>query len=95
MSVGTVQGHEWLPDFYEQWQAYEALQDCSSQGAECLEDWSRETGETFTHVFVPRMTARSPQFPDCCSSLVDALEESSDYEQVYDQAGATVFVRKN
>jgi hypothetical protein len=87
-SVATVQGYEWRPigEFARKKQEYISLQGCAGWESQCLRDWSRSTGEWYTHVYIPKSPDR-----ECCRSLRYALEHDRRYREIYDGPGAVVF----
>ena len=88
-SVATPQGKEWTGGFAHFQTSFELLQSCSAyRGASCLDSWSRQSSTDFTAVYVARYGST-----ECCPSLRYALLHSTDYREVYDGAGATIFVR--
>lgn len=92
VSVATVQGYEWLPDrqFQERKELYAKLQDCVTQGVNCLENWTDEANVTITHVYLPKPTGSTPgaaESSDDLSSLRNSLKASSQYAVVYDGPG--------
>jgi hypothetical protein len=90
-SVATVQGFEWRPigEFARKKQQYIDLQGCAGWISQCLRDWSRNTGETFTHVYIPKSPDRS-----CCQLLRYSLERDRRYRLIYDGPGAVLFARR-
>jgi hypothetical protein len=88
-SVATVQGFEWRPigEFARKKAEYNRLQGCADWVAQCLKDWSAATGQTFTHVYLPKSPDR-----DCCRLLRWSLERDPNYRLIYDGPGAAVFV---
>ncbi|HET6777252.1 MAG TPA: hypothetical protein VFH26_00005, partial [Gemmatimonadales bacterium] len=70
-SVATVQGYEWRPigEFARKKREYVDLQGCAGWTSQCIRDWARSTGLTFTHVYIPK----SPDRP-CCQLLRFSLE---------------------
>lgn len=90
-SVATVQGYEWRPrgEFSAKKREYVELQGCAWWSAGCVEDWSRRTGETFTHLYIPKRPTR-----ECCRQLLASLEHDPEYRLVYDGPGATIFARR-
>jgi hypothetical protein len=88
-SVATVQGFEWRPigEFARKKAEYIRLQGCAGWVARCLTDWSAATGQTFTHVYLPKSPDR-----DCCRLLRWSLERDPGYRLIYDGPGAAVFV---
>jgi len=97
-SVGTVQGSEWLPDraFARMQKSSKNLRQCAGEIADCLEAWSRTTGTTFTHVYVPQ-----PPLPPaeayrlCCKLLIASLSGNPRYRLVYGGPGAYIFERRD
>ncbi|MBA3521362.1 MAG: hypothetical protein H0T90_02505 [Gemmatimonadales bacterium] len=91
VSVATVQGYEWRPvgQFVSKKRQYNDLQGCARWISACLADWSRSTGVGYTHVYIPRSANR-----ECCHLLLYSLARDPEYQRVYDQAGAVVFVRR-
>jgi hypothetical protein len=90
-SVATVQGFEWRPigEFARKQREYDALQACAGWFSSCLRDWSRTTGESFTHVYIPKQPDR-----DCCRLLRYSLERDPGYRMIYDGPGAVLFERR-
>lgn len=99
VSLTTIQGTEWLPDhqFHRRQERYEALQECAAEGASCLENWEKQTGVTFTHVYIPKSEVEMwlVTSKDLSSSLRNSLRASAEYDVVYDGPGATVFARRS
>lgn len=91
VSVATVQGTEWLPNrtFRRKEREYNAVQGCGGWLSSCLDDWSRATGNGFTHVYVPRIAGR-----ECCRVLLYSLAHDPRYELIYDGPGAQVFANR-
>jgi hypothetical protein len=91
VSVATVQGTEWLPrgTFEMRERAYDELQGCAVWGTPCIEQWARDHGLPYTHVYVPKTLA----FP-CCGPLDSALRHDSSYRMIFDGPGATIFARQ-
>jgi hypothetical protein len=97
-SVATVQGREWAPNggFRSAIADYEDLQRCAEQDAACLDAWTRDTGESFDYVYIPKLPKRfaSAGAPDCCQALRLFLAQDGDYALVYDGPGAVIFERE-
>lgn len=98
VSVGTIQGTEWLPDhlFYRLLQSRKHLVECDNGIASCLDEWSQDTGRTFTHVYIPQRTV-SPNdaYLLCCKLLIRSLLSDSRYERIYNGPGAVIFARRS
>jgi hypothetical protein len=92
VSVGTVQGYEWVPGkFYERWRANAVLQGCALQGAACLEVWAQDNEETFNYVYLSkRIVADSPL---SIEPLLASLRLSQDYSLAYESPEAVIFAR--
>jgi hypothetical protein len=88
VSVATVQGTEWLPSdaFSRRIGIHNYAAVCAGQKADCLDDWSSNTGTTFDYVYLPTMVGNP-----CCGILLGSLEDSPEYEKVYNGAGAIIF----
>jgi len=91
-SVATVQGFENRPigQFARKTRQYIDLQGCASWVSRCLQDWSRATGDGFTHVYIPKSPDR-----DCCHLLRYSLERDLSYRMIYDGPGAVLFARRS
>lgn len=87
-SVATVQGYEWRPqgEFIAKKRDYVELQGCAWWSGDCVESWSRRTGQTFTHLYIPKRPGR-----ECCHQLLVSLARDPAYRRVYDGPGATIF----
>jgi hypothetical protein len=85
-SLETVQGYEWLPHqaFQKQQEQHKDLQDCASEGLECLTKWSHDTGVKFSYIYIS--TERNKN-----SALQNALAASPDFTLVYNGPGAVIF----
>ena len=104
ISVGTVQGSEWLPagEFDRGWRAAEELQKCAGLDVSCVEDWIRNTGETVTHLYVakrailPAVTLgglETPASEDCCFTLRQSLDSDRRYELIHENSDAAIYLR--
>jgi hypothetical protein len=96
-AVATVQGYEWVDrSFRSRIDSYDALQECATQDAACLDAWALDTGEPFDYVYVPKLAARKESTPDedCCQPLLGDLRASSAYIVVFDGPGAAIFERR-
>ena len=92
VSLGTVQGYEWLPGrFYQQWQHYSGLQACGMQTIDCLEDWANTNQLDFSHIYLPKRlwwdsaTSNTP--------LRVSLEQAAGYQPVYENEAVVIYVR--
>jgi hypothetical protein len=89
-SLATVQGTEWLPGaiYSKTQESYRLLQDCASKEISCLSAWKEQTGQAFSHLYLPKA---QPGESDRFLNLRRELAASPDYQLVYDGAGAAVF----
>jgi hypothetical protein len=87
-SVATVQGYEWRPigEFARKKRQYNDLQGCAAWVSQCVTDWSRSTGQWYTHIYIPKSPER-----DCCRLLRYSLENDRRFREIYDGPGAVVF----
>jgi len=90
-SVATVQGFEYRPlgEFAHKKREYIDLQNCAGWVSQCLRDWSRSTGQSYTHVYIPKSPDRN-----CCRLLRYSLQRDPAYRMIYDGPGAVLFVRR-
>ncbi|MFL5514188.1 MAG: hypothetical protein ACJ8CN_17330 [Gemmatimonadales bacterium] len=90
-SVATVQGFEYRPlgEFARKKRQYVDLQGCAGWVSQCLQDWSRATGQSYSHVYIPKSPERN-----CCRLLRYSLERDPGYRMIYDGPGAVLFVRR-
>ena len=88
VSVGTVQGHEWLPgrEFYRRMTQYAELAKCRDTDAECVEQWSVSNRQDFTHILLVHHV--------CCERLRSSLRASAVYAIVYEQPGLMILQRR-
>jgi hypothetical protein len=86
VSVGTVQGTEWLPggEFQRSIMRQSRIRGCAAREPGCLESLHESPALVFTHVYVPRT---------CCSPLLAALRRDARYQPIYTGQGATIFAR--
>jgi len=93
VSVGTVQGSEWLGGaaFREQLTAHGKLQACAEEGsADCVREWLADWPADY--VFIPKGHRHGPNSPpDCCADLRADLMADPGSTPVYDGPGATIF----
>lgn len=96
-SVATVQGYEWLPDnaFAKQRNNFKLLRKCAGGTAQCLDDWSRQTGIAYTHIYIPQPTLPAEDsYLLCCQVLITTLRDDPRYDLLYSGPGAFVFARR-
>jgi len=93
-SLTTPQGHEWLPDleFTRRDEIHKSLQDCVDEEGYCIQSWAMENEISFTHIYLPKF----PKDDNLVSpnDLVISLNDSSDFEMIYDSPGGVVFTHK-
>jgi hypothetical protein len=91
VSVATVQGTEWLPNytFDRTIRAYNGVQSCAGASSACLDAWMRRYQRPFATVFLPDTT----QGESCCARLAASLRADPRYMLIYDGPGGLVFER--
>ncbi len=101
VSVGTVQGYEWVPGgaFDRQIDQYNELQLCADADAACLDAWSVAAVTNFDYVYLPKLAPRYGEDPprdplECCAALRASLQRDPQYRVIFDGAGATVFKQR-
>ena len=97
VSITTVQGTEWSPRpiFANLLAANKLLQPCASADVTCLEEWSKKTGLTYTHVYIPQpLYMEKFAYLRCCQLLIRSLEQHPGYERIYNGPGAVIFARR-
>jgi len=97
-SVATVQGSEWLPNgtFARKQNLSKALRQCAAGISDCLDDWSRNAGIAFSHVYIPQPPLPAEEaYRLCCKLLIASLRNDSRYTLMYDGPGAMIFARRD
>ncbi len=104
-SVGTVQGTEWLTggEFSRRLEWNAQLNACVMQGATCIDKWIKSSGNSVTHIYIPKRQAslysasfwQTERPSDCCANLRQSLSEDFNYRLIYDNPGASVYLRQN
>jgi len=89
-SVATPQGYEWEPGFADRLAANQAAERCAAADGNCLENWTRETGIAFSHLYVAKAAGAGP---DPSGTLRCALQSDPRYELLYDGPAASVYRR--
>jgi hypothetical protein len=93
-SVTTVQGFEWVPKaFYSRWINNSALQACASQESDCLESWSRNSDQEFSHIYISKREI--PETSQSVIPLLNSLKRAMNYELLYENSEAAIFARKS
>ena len=92
----TLQGREWTlgESFMSAMQSYEIIQACIHQDLMCIEDRTKTLNIKFSHIFIKKPYAESPEFAEVESVkllLIDDLNTSPNYQLVYENATAIVF----
>ena len=91
-SVAVVQGYEWLDNFSIRVKNHAQLEECATQGPDCIEKWTNDTGVKFSHLYVPKPCI-DRYMADKCGALRAALITDSRYRLVYNRPGAAIFER--
>ncbi|MGI8552264.1 MAG: ArnT family glycosyltransferase [Dehalococcoidia bacterium] len=97
VSVATPQGYEWLGSIVRLQKDDHDAQICAEREATCLDRWAKDTGSTFTYLYLPkgRHNDDASDTPDtCCRELRASLRSDSAYTLAYDGPGASIFVRR-
>lgn len=92
-SIATVQGTEWLSHggFHRARDIHNAAYECGFQTADCLDTLAEDNKIAFDYVYI-----RKGDIGQCCTTLVESLrQEVAQYQRVYDDAGATIFIRRS
>jgi hypothetical protein len=90
-SIATVQGSEWLPNggFRRAQEIYADAYDCGYQTTECLTALAENNRVAFDYVYV-----RKGDLGQCCTTLIESLDGDAGYHLVYDDEGATIYIRE-
>jgi len=91
-SIATVQGTEWLSHggFERARNIFNAAYECGFQTSACLDALANDNKIAFDYVYI-----RKGDVGQCCATLVESLRQDvAQYQRVYDDAGATIFVRR-
>jgi hypothetical protein len=92
-SVATVQGSEWLgrDSFQAQRDRHREVLHCTPRTDQCMAEWAASAGLADAWLFVPKGQMNGPLSPgDCCPALRQTVQDSTNYEVVYDGPGATI-----
>ncbi len=92
VSVATPQGREWLPgrQYRHACASYDSLKSCANADVACLERWTGDRGESWTHLFIPKVV-RGEYVPH---ALAGSLAASPEFVLAYNGPGALVFARR-
>jgi hypothetical protein len=88
-SQATIFGYEWVirDNFRSRIDAYNGLQACRREDASCLDEWSRQFGETFAYVLIRQGPESGPY------ALSIFLTQNMSYEKVFDNGQTTIYHR--
>ena len=96
--IATVQGSEWKlgqDSFTQRREQWKALLPCVSTMPSCFENWAKDLGLTFTHVYIPQpVYSQDDAYRLCCKHLIRWLKEDSRYAVIYEKPGAIIFARQ-
>ena len=90
VSIVTVQGHEWTPDFSlrSSIRSYNMAQSCLNGDANCLSDWN------FEYLYIRRVKPQKEGGIQQLVSLLEAsLRTSNEYSVIYDSDVAVIFLQ--
>ncbi len=95
-SVTTIQGTEWLPDstFEIDKQIYDDFKECAETGESCLSAWSRQNGNNLDYLVVSRINGSMQSLDTGLSYFNKTVEESGNYDLLYENEAVTVFKKK-
>lgn len=89
VSLSTIQGWEWMPDFRRKLDDYYALHSCINKDFKCIEDWSGNTKHDFEYALVSQNGLEENGNP-----LVSSLTAAAGYQAVYQEGDVAIF-KKN
>lgn len=92
----TVQGAEWLPNsvYKKNKQVYEDFKECADTGESCLSTLSKKYGEKLDYLVVSRINGSMQSLDTGLSYFDRTVEESGNYDRVYENEAVTVFKKK-
>ncbi len=99
-SQTTLQGREWVwgDKFIQSIVAFDGLQHCISQDAQCIESETQKLKLPFEYLYVKKQTAMQCSAGETCQyngkTLIEDLKTSPSYELVYESNGAAIFDTK-
>jgi hypothetical protein len=96
ISLGTVQGYEWVgnENFNDILEEASALQNCYAQSPECLLSWLDRNNKSADYILIDNhLLEQSSQdeFPVYPSALIEILSDSQAFIPVYDADGVVIF----
>jgi hypothetical protein len=95
ISLATVQGLEWLLGEATLHQTYYIhLQDCATQNLDCFDDLTDEYQIAYDYIYLRKIVNYLSNSFDCCYPVRNTIEDSADFELVFDGSGATIFVNQ-
>jgi hypothetical protein len=96
--IATVQGSEWKlgqTSFYQRKEQWKLLLPCVSTTPSCFENWAKDFGLTFTHVYISQAAySKDDSYRLCCKHLIRWLKEDPHYTVIYEKPGAIIFSRQ-
>lgn len=90
VSLSTIQGYEWMPNFQQKLDDYYSLQTCMSKSYECVEEWGRDTEQDFGYVLVSQNG-----LAESGNLLVTSLVESTAYRLEYQDEDVAIFKKSH
>jgi hypothetical protein len=97
ISIGTVQGTEWLGGgrFLEAVKGARELQDCNDQTPKCVENWSLEYQQDFDYLYIRQLKIKdSMELVPYQSALAELLKHDPSYSLVFDSDSVAIFRKK-
>ncbi|MBI5950659.1 MAG: hypothetical protein HY865_03280 [Chloroflexi bacterium] len=90
VSIATIQGYEWMPNFQQKLDDYYALQACMNKGYECVEEWGQNSKQDFEYVLVSQNGLAEGD-----NLLVTSLVDSTTYRLEYQDGDVAIFKRSH
>jgi len=88
----TLQGGEWTlaENFFPFYQKLVDLQNCAD--LDCIHAWVENTGLTFRYLLLKKIPEESPLHKSQ-TSLMESVSKSSEYELIYENENAVIFLK--
>jgi hypothetical protein len=93
-SLTTLQGKEWTlgEDFFPFYGELVALQHCAD--VSCVEAWGKQNGLEHQYLLIKKLPERSSStLRDSLGLLLDSVENSDEYEIIYETGNVVIFMK--